>query len=76
MTPAPNRRWFRFSIRSVLLLMVVAGIGTAVAVHLETARRQRERDAAGQKVLDDYYRSLGFFDGAPESAKKRMRVGR
>ena len=72
MTPAPKRRRFRFSIRSVLLLMAVAGVGMALTMHFETARRQREEDAMKRKLLDDYYRGLGYFDGAPKDALERI----
>lgn len=42
-SPKSRRRWFQFSIRTLLLIMVLASIGMSwIAVQMQKARRQKE----------------------------------
>jgi formylglycine-generating enzyme required for sulfatase activity len=49
-TPKPKRRWLRYGLCAVLLLLVVAGLGIGwVAVRMQQVRRQREAVEAIEK---------------------------
>jgi len=49
--PRPKRHWFQYSLRTLLLLMLLASIGMSwLAVKMQQARRQREAVEAIQKL--------------------------
>jgi len=49
--PKPKRRWFQYSLRTLLLLMLLASIGMSwFAVKMQRARRQREAVEAIEKL--------------------------
>ena len=61
----PRRRWFQYSLRTLLLLMLLVSIGMSwVAVRMQRARRQREAvkgiERLGGGVMYDYQ-----FDQSP-----------
>jgi hypothetical protein len=61
MSPAPKRRWFQFSLRTLLLVMLVACLGLApIAYEQHKAIRQQAAVAAIQKLGGrvEYDRSL------------------
>jgi hypothetical protein len=46
----PRRRWYQYSLRTLLLLMLLVSVGmSAVATRMRTARRQRDAVAAIQE---------------------------
>ena len=58
-TRTPKRRWLQFSLRTLLVVMLIVAIGCGVlAIRLEKARRQREAVVAlralGRRVLVVY----------------------
>ena len=51
LNPQPRRRWFQYSLRTLLLFMLLVSIGMSwVAVRIQRARRQREAVEAIQKL--------------------------
>ena len=49
--PKPKRRWFQYSLRTLLLFMLLVSIGMSwVAVKMQQARRQKEAVEAIEKV--------------------------
>jgi len=58
-TPKPKRRWYQYSLRTLLLFMLLASIGLSwLAVKLKQAREQKEAvraiEEAGGWVIHDY----------------------
>ena len=50
-TPKPRRRWFRFSLRTLLVLMLLACIGMGwLGVKMQQVRRQRDAVAAMERL--------------------------
>jgi len=69
--PKPRRRWFQFSLRSLLIAVtLVAGLLAAWRVYVEPYRRQRltMKDAAVIEAADDRHlgrRRLPANEGLP-----------
>lgn len=66
-TPEPRRHWFHYSLRTLLVVILLASMGMSwLAVKMQRARKQRETVAAivrsGGSVLYEYQKVL--YEGA------------
>jgi hypothetical protein len=69
--PKPKRRWFQFSLRTLLIFVLLVSIGMSwLGVKMELARRQREAveaiEKAGGRVTYDSQVDAPFFDPLAE----------
>ncbi|MCY2990028.1 MAG: hypothetical protein NTY19_19465 [Planctomycetota bacterium] len=73
----PQRRWFQFSLRTMLIVMLLAGSGMGWFAHrLKQASRQREAVAAIQKLGGAVaYDCELRGEGAPGPVWLRQRLG-
>ena len=70
-TPKPRRRWLQFSLRTMLVLVLIFGAGLGwFAREVQKARAQREAAKAIEKL------GGGVVWGRPSSSSVRLRRGR